>query len=92
MEELRTPRNAISVYLPAHPGEVNLNVSEIIYHVETRSTRFYVAVWKELMKEEEEQKKKEGRRRVGVSSSDSSLEYWCIYTLHNELQEGSKII
>jgi hypothetical protein len=36
VEELRAPSNAISIRPPAHPGEANLNVSEIIHHVETR--------------------------------------------------------
>jgi hypothetical protein len=36
VEELRAPNNAISIHQPAHPGEVNLNVSEIIRHVETK--------------------------------------------------------
>jgi hypothetical protein len=56
VEELRAMNNAISIHLAADPGEVKLNVSEFVYHVETKVRA--VMLWRR-------------RRRVGICSADS---------------------
>jgi hypothetical protein len=65
VEELRALNKAISIHPATYPGEVKLNVSEFIYHVETKVTAVILLFEKNLRRR---------RRKVGISSADRYFE------------------